>query len=67
MQSVKNTLSAAGADLGLGDVLQADTEAQIEERRRKLTQGITGDKPGDFGAIGLGQGALMSLGLTPAH
>lgn len=64
MQSAKNTLSAAGADLGLGDVLTDQVDEQILERRRKLLQG-TKENPGDYGAVGLGQAAAMTLGLTP--
>lgn len=37
MLSSKNkALSAASADLGLGDQLQQETEAQILERKKKL-------------------------------
>lgn len=64
MLSAKNTMSAAGADLGLGDVLQAQVDEQITDRRRKLLQGQK-ENPGDYGAIGLGQAAAMTLGLTP--
>lgn len=51
---------AAAADLGLGDILQNQTEAEIVERRKKMLA-VEQQKPADFGALGMG--SAMSLGL----
>lgn len=65
MVTAKNfAVSGAAGDLGLGDVLQNETEEQVTERRRKLMM-MQQQGPADYGALSMGSAAVMSLGLGP--
>lgn len=59
--NIKNiAASGAAGDLGLGDVLQNETEEQVAERRRKmLAMQQTG--PADYGQLGLGAASTLGL------
>lgn len=54
-------LSAASGDLGLGDALQQQTEAEVIERRKKLLAAAN-QQPAAYGALGLGTGLNTGLG-----
>lgn len=57
MLSSKNMmLSPAATDLGLGDQLKSQLEAQEEERKKKLMQRQAGLNPGTMSLYGMSGG-----------